>query len=148
MADNNQRWNREQFNAMRGTPWEPIPGQPGSDVKSFIPNGDDTGIIPKKQGVSRPCYARRSSIYQEDVRINLPTDGCRGCKKAKNRRKHSARRGVRSEQTAARTFRATLTIVEQVVLVCQRASRGSSSGNYVFSFLRVFEFRFSCCACT
>ena len=44
-ADKEGRWNWEQFEAMRGVPWEPIPGREGIEVKASIYMPGDTGPI-------------------------------------------------------------------------------------------------------
>ena len=34
-----ERWNKEEFNEMRGLPWEPVPGRPEMEMKSRIEDG-------------------------------------------------------------------------------------------------------------
>ena len=46
------RWNWDEFNKIRGTPWEPIPGRPGIEFTANI--GAEKGpreIIPKVAAV-------------------------------------------------------------------------------------------------
>ena len=62
-----ERWNQEEFGAIQGTPWEPIPGREGIEVKSrFQYRGEaEEEIIP--QPSTRDVIPRRIYIRREDV---------------------------------------------------------------------------------
>ena len=78
-----ERWNQEEFGAVQGTPWEPIPGRGGIEVKSrFQVRGDEEEPIP--QPSTRDVVPRRIYIRREDVsesKYGL-TPGCKGCEAA------------------------------------------------------------------
>ena len=76
------RWEIEQLNAMRGTPWEPVPGSPGTEIKSRIaPDREEKDVIPREDGEDREVRLKEFRIERRDVFDNGPTRGCPGCDK-------------------------------------------------------------------
>lgn len=64
------RWNQEELGGVKGTPWEPIPGRGGIEVKSTISirrkeNTPIPGPIP--QPSARDVIPRRIYIRRQDV---------------------------------------------------------------------------------
>ena len=39
-----ERWNCEEFQNLEGTPWEPVPGRPGIDVKASMSEKIEDGM--------------------------------------------------------------------------------------------------------
>jgi hypothetical protein len=40
------RWNWEEFQEMKGLPWEPVPGRPGIEIKARIEDGMEAREVP------------------------------------------------------------------------------------------------------
>ena len=78
-----ERWNREEIERMKGTPWEPIPGRRGISLKTAVHlpqrEAEPTPII---EGEVRPIIRRRIKITKEDIKRFGITQGCRGCERA------------------------------------------------------------------
>ena len=73
-----ERWNQEEFGGIQGTPWEPIPGRGGIEVKSrFMMIGEEEVIPPLS---ARDVIPRRMHIKREgasDTKYRI-TPGCNG----------------------------------------------------------------------
>ena len=65
---------------MKGTPWEPIPGRPGTEITTRIaPDREEREIIPRGSGEERDVRLKEFRIERQDVFDNNPTVGCPGC---------------------------------------------------------------------
>ena len=63
------RWDWEYFKEVKGTPWEPLPGRPGIEVKSSIFEGMGMKIRNRKEHKSKDKREQGCRIEKEDVRI-------------------------------------------------------------------------------
>ena len=78
-----ERWNWEEFNAVRGLPWEPVPGRPGIEMTARIGSArKEREIAPRNVGEDGKVIKRAFWITREDVRKHGITEGCRGCERA------------------------------------------------------------------
>ena len=78
-----ERWNKEAVNGMRGTPWEPIPGRVGIEVKASVHFKEDKDELKGAQeGGRRPIIRRRVKITKGEVERMGMTPGCVGCRAA------------------------------------------------------------------
>ena len=77
------RWDESLFNAVEGTPWEPVPGRDSIEppIKIGIPE-EDKVVIPPPPVMSRPIVRRDFKIFRTDVRHHGLTPGCKGCQAA------------------------------------------------------------------
>ena len=67
---------------MRGSPWEPVPGSPGTEIKSRIaPDKEEKDVIPREDGEEKEVRLKEFRIERKDVFDNGPTRGCPGCDK-------------------------------------------------------------------
>ena len=76
------RWNADQFNNMKGTPWQPIPGVNSTEIKSKVSLEERTRdqiVKEVEEGEEEMHQYRRASIKRKDVDIIGLTPGCRGC---------------------------------------------------------------------
>ena len=75
-----ERWNKELFNSIKGTPWEPIPGRNTIEVpiNVRIPE-EDKIVIPQTLTQEKDIIRRDFRIYKQDVTDHGLTPGCRGC---------------------------------------------------------------------
>ena len=79
-ASKESRWNRIEFDAIQGTPWEPIPGREGIELKTAVVIPRAPGpIIEPVEGMVRPIVRRRFQIRKEDANQHGMTVGCEGC---------------------------------------------------------------------
>ena len=63
-----ERWNWEEFDMFRGSPWEPIPGRAGIETIANI--GKERGpceVIERNIGEDAPIVKRAFEIKGEDV---------------------------------------------------------------------------------
>jgi hypothetical protein len=77
-----ERWNQEEFGGIQGTPWEPIPGRGGIEVKSrFLMRGEEEIIAPPstREVIPRRIYIRREDVSESKYGL---TPGCKGCEAA------------------------------------------------------------------
>ena len=65
---------------MQGTPWEPVPGHEGVEIKSKVNMGTESDIVRSAEGIPRRRHVRRLYITPEDVRNAGMTLGCPGCR--------------------------------------------------------------------
>ena len=75
-----ERWNWEEFNAVQGLPWEPIPGRPGIELTSKIGGDETKREIQPKSEIAEPKDAVRRAFMS-------------GMCKSNNRRKSSESHG-------------------------------------------------------
>ena len=76
-------WNWEEFTKVKGTPWEPVPGQPNSDLRIRVSDGmRDQPIVHQGVGPGRDFVRRAFRIEKDDVRNHGPTPSCGGCRAA------------------------------------------------------------------
>ena len=77
-----ERWNFNQFNEIKGAPWEPIPGSNSIEIKSRV-NLEERSQAQitkeREEGEEEQHQFRRASIKRKDVDIIGLTPGCRGC---------------------------------------------------------------------
>ena len=75
-----ERWNKDLFNSIKGTPWEPIPGKNTIEapIAVRIPEEDKIGI-PQTLTQEKDIISRDFKIYRQDVKDHGLTPGCRGC---------------------------------------------------------------------
>ena len=74
------RWDVKQLDEMKGTPWEPVPGSPGTEMTSRIaPDREEREVIPREEGEIRDARLKEFRIERRDVLDNSPTPGCPGC---------------------------------------------------------------------
>ena len=77
------RWNWEEFLEIRGLPWEPTPGRPGTEMTSRIGGARSSEEVPERnQGEDREPIKRAFRIEKGDVKRHGVTVGCQGCTKA------------------------------------------------------------------
>ena len=76
-----EKWCVEEFNKIKGTPWEPEPGRPGIQIGSRvrIPVESNPEIGEAVAAPDKEIIGRRMKIYAEDVRKYKMTPGCPGC---------------------------------------------------------------------
>ena len=71
------RWDVKQLDEMKGTPWEPVPGSPGTEMTSRIaPDREEREVIPREEGEVRDARLKEFRIERRDVLDNSPTPGC------------------------------------------------------------------------
>ena len=64
-----EQWNVEQFKELRGTPWEPIPGREGIEIKSKIDLPAEEGMPePIQEPEDREIIIRRAGITKADIK--------------------------------------------------------------------------------
>ena len=71
-ANFEERWNLNQFNNMKGTPWEPIPGINSTEIKSKVNLEERTRdqiFNEREEGEEELQQYRRASIKRKDVDI-------------------------------------------------------------------------------
>jgi hypothetical protein len=76
-----EAWDMGKFNDIRGTPWEPVPGREGIEIRSRV-------VIPVTrtepgqlmEGEDRDFIVRRMRINRETIRKLGFTIGCPGCR--------------------------------------------------------------------
>ena len=97
-----ERWNREQFEAIVGTPWQPIPGRESDEIRPRVnlPEAPKERVpIPK--AIDSEPICRRVRINRDMVIKHGMTENCEGCK-AVNRggvaRNHSEECRARMEE--------------------------------------------------
>ena len=61
-----QQWDYEAFSKMHGTPWEPIPGHEGREVKSSV-NIHNAPIQPEVKVAHELKHVRRTKIPSSEV---------------------------------------------------------------------------------
>ena len=75
-----QRWNKEEFEGIKGLPWEPVPGRAGIEIKSRVEVPTERAPVTLDEGILlRPKVGRRMYITKDDVDRMGMTPGCRGC---------------------------------------------------------------------
>ena len=74
-------WNIEEFELLKGTPWEPEPGRPGIEIgtRVRIPVETNTELEEPEAAPAREFISRRTRLYKRDVRKYGMTPGCQGC---------------------------------------------------------------------
>ncbi len=74
------RWNKELMDAVKGTPWEPVPGRHSTEVpiKIGIPE-EDKVIIEPAVNQEKAVIKRDFKISRDDVTRYGLTPGCKGC---------------------------------------------------------------------
>jgi len=79
-----ERWNWEEFNEVKGSPWEPTPGRPGIEMTSRIGGDESKRDMQPKDDSAEPkeLIQRAFRIEKKDVLAHQSTEGCQGCKKA------------------------------------------------------------------
>jgi len=76
-----EAWNVQWFNDTRGTPWEPIPGRTGIEIRSRVLLPEDRHKpIPVIRGEEGDYIVRRMRINRETIRKLGFTVGCPGCR--------------------------------------------------------------------
>ena len=78
---------------MQGTPWEPIPGRRGMEVKSRFKVRGEKGTIPPpstREVIPRRIYIRSEDVSESKYGLTL---GCKGCEAA-NRWSNGIHSGV------------------------------------------------------
>ena len=71
----------EKFNKVKGTPWEPVPGRQGIELKCRINLPEDKDPVERvMSGEPREVVPRRVRITREQVRMAGFTVGCPGCR--------------------------------------------------------------------
>ena len=74
------RWDKDLFNSIKGTPWEPTPGRLTTEVPINVRVPDeDQVIIPQTLSQEKDMVRRDFRIYKQDVKDYGLTPGCRGC---------------------------------------------------------------------
>ena len=80
-ATDEERWNGENFDAVKGVPWEPVPGRGGIELRSRVHIPEEAEEVSKPMsGEPREFKYRRARITKEDIRKAGFTEGCPGCK--------------------------------------------------------------------
>ena len=74
-----ERWNQEEFDLSRGTPWEPIPGMVAMEIKSRFRLSDEADQPIIKELETRESSVRRLYIKKADIEKYGSTVGCPGC---------------------------------------------------------------------
>ena len=76
-----EAWNQQWFNDVRGTPWEPIPGRGGIEIRSRVMLPEERQRpIPVIRGDEGDYIVRRVRITRETIRKLGFTTGCPGCR--------------------------------------------------------------------
>ena len=76
-----ERWNLDKFNSFQGTPWEPIPGREGIELKTCVHVPKDTDPVnPVAKGEDKEAIPRRVRITREQIRMQGFIVGCPGCR--------------------------------------------------------------------
>ena len=74
------RWDKDLFNSIKGTPWEPMPGRLSIEVPINVRVPDeDQVIMPQTLSQEKDIVRRDFRIYKSDVKDYGLTPGCRGC---------------------------------------------------------------------
>ena len=86
------QWEKSKFEALTGTPWEPVPGREGIEIRSNIvltERLDEPRRTPEPE--EQEVVRRRAGIRKEDVMEFGATPGCPGCTAANRglRRNHN-----------------------------------------------------------
>ena len=103
-ASKEQRWNREVVDSIRGSPWEPIPGREGIEIKTSVCIPCEEGqTIEREDGVAREVVRRRFHIRAKDVEKYKPTMDCEGCKSV-NRGGPAINHSIQCRDRFARLF--------------------------------------------
>ena len=76
------RWNKELIDSFKGTPWEPVPGKEGAEIKTSVCIPCEFNPTETEIGVRKEVIRRRFRITPKDVAQHLPTMDCEGCKAA------------------------------------------------------------------
>ena len=74
-----ERWNQEEFNQAEGTPWEPIPGRAGVEIKARFQFKDLAAEPVIKAPVTRESTTRSLHIAKDNLKKYNLSPGCRGC---------------------------------------------------------------------
>ena len=79
--EDNEAWDIGRFNDIRGTPWEPVPGREGIEIRSkvVIPI-DRTGPRQAMEAEEKDFIAGRMRITREFIRKVGFIIGCLGCR--------------------------------------------------------------------
>ena len=76
-----EAWNQQWFNDTRGTPWDPIPGRGGIELRSRVLLPEDRQKpLPVIRGDDDDYIVRRVRINRETIRKLGFTTGCPGCR--------------------------------------------------------------------
>ena len=75
-----EKWNKELFESVKGTPWNTVPGTNQDEVKSNVvfPKVYES-IVPDKPPEQKEFCRRRIRITRDDVKQAGMTPGCEGC---------------------------------------------------------------------
>ena len=74
------RWNKDAVLAVKGVPWEPVPGQGGYKLPSKVIVSGESGVEIEPLQVDRQVPRRyKLRIRKEDLLVYGWTPGCRGC---------------------------------------------------------------------
>ncbi len=78
-SDGDQRWSWEELEKVKGSPWEPIPGREGIELKTSVNIDTGEAVHDPMIGFEKPYVKRRFRINKEDVLRRGMTPGCKGC---------------------------------------------------------------------
>ena len=79
--EESEAWNQRWFNDVRGTPWEPVPGRAGVELRSKVLMPEDRQRpIPVIRGDEEDYIVRRVRITRETIRKLGFIVGCPGCR--------------------------------------------------------------------
>ena len=75
-----EKWNAELVNFMKGTTWQPVPGRGGTELRASVKIAERQDVLPGiETGTQRDQQARRMYIVKEDIKNYGYTKGCKGC---------------------------------------------------------------------
>ena len=73
-------WDWEMFSKVTGMPWEPVPGQPNSELKIRVGDGmRDRPVLDPTEGNPKEYQLRSFPIKATDLKEHGTTKHCRGC---------------------------------------------------------------------
>ena len=74
------RWSVKTFDEFKGSPWEPIPGRSGMEIRTQIVISEDSAPVTRPVVVREEFGPRRLHIRREDLIKFGSTAGCPGCR--------------------------------------------------------------------
>ena len=78
-SDEKERWQIGKFNSFKGVPWEPVPGDPSTEIRVKV-NMPSTDGPPIRHDSGREKVAYRFRIQRNDLQKHGLTSGCPGCR--------------------------------------------------------------------
>ena len=77
-----ERWDMDQLNRIKGTPWEPQPGSGSQEIRATIRPIREDEPAPARipEGVPQIKRKHRFPIRMKDIVDHGPTEGCPGCR--------------------------------------------------------------------